>query len=267
MPALTVLKRLHRRSSESAVDHYLWSMSAPTASAADQLETVRFMVAQATQRLLGDTITVSDEDWRRPSRLPNWTRAHVATHLARQADAIRRLTEWARTGERRDMYSSGDQRESEIEAGAGRTGLELQVDLDTSAGRLGEAFDALHEADTWDAVVEMRGGLRVPARLLPLARLLEVIIHHVDLDIGFEVAHIDQQMAEWLLEWCALRLRDRKDFPRLVLTSESGFTISVGSSGDPRHITGNSSNLLGWLTNRVDGSAVTGGHELQLPAF
>src|SRR5829696_8435613 len=190
-------------------------MSAPTASAADQLETVRFMVAQATQRLLGDTITVSDEDWRRPSRLPNWTRAHVATHLARQADAIRRLTEWARTGERRDMYSSADQRESEIEAGAGRTGLELQVDL----------------------------------------------------DIGLEVAHIDQQMAEWLLEWCALRLRDREDFPRLVLTSESGFTISVGSSGDPRHITGDSSNLLGWLTNRVDGSAVTGGDELQLPAY
>jgi maleylpyruvate isomerase len=242
-------------------------MSAPTASAGDQLETVRSLVAQATQRLLGDTIGVSDEDWRRPSRLPNWTRAHVATHLARQADAIGRLTEWAKTGERREMYSSADQRETEIEAGAGRTGLELQIDLDTSAGRLGAAFEALEKAGAWDAVVQMRGGLRVPARLLPLARLLEVIIHHVDLDIGFDVAHIDQPMAEWLLEWCAFRLRDREEFPSLVLTSDSGFTINVGSAGEPRLITGSSSNLLGWLMNRVESSAVTGGDQLHLPAF
>ena len=242
-------------------------MTAPTASAADRLETLRLLVAQATHRLLGDTIAVSDEDWRRPSRLPNWTRAHVATHLARQADAIGRLTEWARTGERRDMYSSANQRESDIEAGAGRPGLELQLDLDTSAGRLGEAFDALDRAGAWDAVVEMRGGMRVPARLLPLARLLEVIIHHVDLDVGFDVGDIDQQTAEWLLEWCAFRLRDRGEFPQLVLTSDSGFTIQLGRSGEPRPITGSSSSLLGWVTKRVDSSAVTGGDQLHLPAF
>jgi len=29
--------------------------------------------------LLGDTILVSDEEWRAPSRLPDWTRGHVAT--------------------------------------------------------------------------------------------------------------------------------------------------------------------------------------------
>jgi maleylpyruvate isomerase len=242
-------------------------MTAPTASAADQLETVRFLVSQATQRLLGDTIAVSDEDWRCPSRLPVWTRAHVATHLARQADAIGRLTEWARTGERRDMYSPANQRDSDIEAGAGRTGLELQVDLDTSAERLGEAFDELDRADSWDAVVEMRGGMRLPARLLPLARLLEVIIHHVDLDVGFDLGDIDQQTAEWLLEWCAFRLRDRDEFPRLVLTSDSGFTVQLGHSGEPRAITGSSSSLLGWLMNRTDGSAVTGGDQLHLPAF
>src|ERR671912_2857389 len=51
----------------SPADHYRWSMTAPTASAADQLETLRLLVTRATPRLLGDTITVSDEDWRRPS--------------------------------------------------------------------------------------------------------------------------------------------------------------------------------------------------------
>jgi maleylpyruvate isomerase len=115
-------------------------MSMAVTSPTEQLETVRSLVTHATQRLLGDTIAVSDEEWRSPSRLPNWTRSHVATHLARNADAIRRLAEWARTGERQEMYASADQRESEILEGAARSALDLQIDLDTSAGKLADAF-------------------------------------------------------------------------------------------------------------------------------
>jgi maleylpyruvate isomerase len=146
--------------------------SAPATSSAEQLETVRYLVTQATQHLLGNTISVSDDDWRGPSRLPDWTRGHVATHVARHADGIRRLTEWARTGNRQEMYTSTDQRDREIDEGAGRSGLDLQVDLDTSAGRLAEAFEVLDAANAWNAIVELRDGTRVPARLLPLARLL-----------------------------------------------------------------------------------------------
>jgi maleylpyruvate isomerase len=242
-------------------------MSMAATSPIEQLETVRSLVAHATQRLLGDTITVSDEQWRSPSRLPSWTRGHVATHLARNADAIRRLAEWARTGERQDMYSSADQRESEILEGAARSALDLQIDLDTSAGKLADAFEELDAASAWDAVVELRGGMRVPARLLALSRLLEVVIHHVDLDLGYEVGNIDQQEAEWLLEWYAFRLRDRDEVPKLVLISDSGFTIHVGSSGERRTVRGSSANLLGWLMNRVDGSAVDGSEDLRLPPF
>ena len=242
-------------------------MSTAATSPVEQLETVRSLVAQATQRLLGDTITVRDEHWGSPSRLPDWTRGHVATHLARNADAIRRLAEWARTGERQDMYASAGQRESEISAGATRSALDLQIDLDTSAGKLAEAFGELDAAGAWDAVVELRDGMRVAARLLPLSRLLEVVIHHVDLDIGYDVGNIDQQEAEWLLEWYAFRLRDHDAFPKMVLISDSGFTINLGSSGEARTVRGSSANLLGWLMNRVDSSAVDGGGELRLPPF
>jgi maleylpyruvate isomerase len=234
--------------------------------AAAQLETLRGLVNAATQRLLGDTIAVSDDDWRGPSRLPGWSRGHVASHIARQADGIVRLTEWARSGERQDMYASAEQRETDINAGAGRNGLELQIDLDTTAGRLDQAFDALPDA-AWDAVVELRSGTKVPTRLLPLARLLEVVIHHVDLDIGFEVSHIENATAEWLLEWCAFRVRSREEFPRLDLTSESGFTISLGNAGEPTGVSGSSANLLGWVMSRVDDSAVRGGEGLPRPPF
>jgi maleylpyruvate isomerase len=243
------------------------TMNAPGSAAAEQLDNVRGLVRQATQRLLGDTIAVSDDDWRGPSRLPDWSRGHVASHLARHADGMCRLVEWARTGERQDMYASAEQRRSDIEEGAGRSGLDLQIDLDTSAGRLAGAFESLDAADRWDAVVELRDGTRVPARLLPLSRLLEVIIHHVDLDIGYEVSDIDEQTAEWLLEWCAFRFRSKEEFPKVTLTSESGFTVTVGKVGEGRSVTGSSANLLGWLMNRIDASAVTGADDLTLPGL
>lgn len=242
-------------------------MTAAASPATTQLETLRELVRTATQRLLGDTILVTEQQWRAPSRLPDWTRGHVATHIARQADALCRLTQWARTGDRHDMYPSPEHRSHEIEAGAGRSGLELQIDLDSSAGRLSSAFEELDAANAWDAVVEMRGGLQVPARLLPLSRLLEVVIHHVDLDIGYEITDIDNQTAEWLLEWCAFRLRNREDFPKLQLTSDSGVTTAVGSLGEPIVVSGSSANLIGWLLGRTDASAISGGDALRLPPF
>ncbi|MFL6063334.1 MAG: maleylpyruvate isomerase family mycothiol-dependent enzyme [Friedmanniella sp.] len=232
----------------------------------EQLDRLLELLSTGTGRLLGETISVTDEDWRAPSRLPGWSRGHVATHIARQADGLVRLTEWARSGTRTDMYGSPGQREDEIEAGALRSGLDLQVDLDTSAQQLEEAFAAVQEAGAWDALVELRGGLQVPARLLPLARLLEVTLHHVDLDLGYGVPDIDAPTADWLLEWCGFRLRQRDDFPRLELVSPTT-RITVGSSGAGRTVHGSSPDLLAWLTGRGDGAPLDGTGGLRLPAF
>ena len=231
-----------------------------------QQDRLHDLLRDATGLLLGATIAVTDEDWRAPSRLPGWSRGHLATHLARQADGLRRLADWALTGTRQEMYASPAQREEEIDAGSGRTGLELQVDLDTSAGRLDQAFEALQEAGAWDHVVELRGGLQVPARLLPLARLLEVTLHHVDLDLGYELSDVDDATADWLLEWSAFRLRERDEFPRLELVSPTS-RLSVGSAGAPLTVRGRSADLLGWLSGRTDGTTLEGTDGLRLPVF
>ena len=164
-------------------------------------------------------------------------------------------SEWARSGVRQEMYAS-----PEIERPRSRTGRAGPVwnCRSTWTPRRGVCarFDALDAADAWDAVVELRGGLQVPARLLPLARLLEVVIHHVDLDVGYEVTDIDAA-AEWLLEWCAFRLRHREDFPKLELVSESGFTRG-GHRRPADRGQWEQSALLGWLMSRTDGSAVGG---------
>lgn len=56
---------------------------------------------RATTVLLRDTISVTDDQWRGgPSRLPGWSRGHVATHLARNADAFTRLVNGVRVAYR-----------------------------------------------------------------------------------------------------------------------------------------------------------------------
>lgn len=237
-----------------------------------QLADLRGLLTAATQRLLGATIAVTDEQWRAPSRLPRWSRGHVATHLARQADGLARLVEGAATGERVPMYSSPEARDAEIETGAGRSGLELQTDLDTSAGRLTEAFERLDQIGPgdrtgWSASVEMRGGFVAPARLLPLARLFEVELHLVDLDVGHEVDAIEPPVAEWLIEWFALRARARDEFPRVELHATSGSTTTVGSVGEPVVVRGTAPALLGWITGRSGGDAVDGAGGLRLPSL
>jgi maleylpyruvate isomerase len=41
---------------------------------------------------------MSPRRWAAPSALPGWSRAHVLTHVARNADAMINLLTWARTG-------------------------------------------------------------------------------------------------------------------------------------------------------------------------
>jgi maleylpyruvate isomerase len=100
-----------------------------------------------------------------------------------------------------------------------------------------------------------------------LSRLLEVVVHHVDLDIGFEFDNVETPTAEWLLEWCAFRLRGREEFPKLELSSDSGFTMALGNAGEPIAVNGASANLLGFVMGRLDASAVRGAESLQLPPY
>ena len=241
--------------------------AAESPGTASSLDQVRSLLTQATQQLLGATIDVGDEQWRGASRCPGWSRGHLATHLARNAEALSRLSQWALTGERQEGYPYPGARDADIESGAGRSGMELQVDLDTTAGRLDTDLAALAEQHRWDAEIEHRGA-PIPARLLPLMRLAEVALHHVDLDIGFGIADLESETAGWLLEFLALRLRGREEYPALELSSTSGFHAIVGAPGAaPRTVSGPAGPLLGWLTGRGSTDGLTGAEALVLPSF
>src|SRR5258708_13796348 len=77
-------------------------------------------LAAATDRLLATATALSDAQAREPSLLPGWSRGHVLTHIARNADGMVNLLHWARTGTQTPMYTSAQSRAADIEAGPPR---------------------------------------------------------------------------------------------------------------------------------------------------
>lgn len=124
-----------------------------------------------------------------PSRLTGWTRKHLVAHLAANAEAIGRLVAWARTGQEQRMYSSPEQRNADIAAGAGLPGRELTAWFERSAGELAAAFESLPPR-AWQAEVVTAQGRTVAASETPWMRSREVMVHAVDLGTGVTFADL-----------------------------------------------------------------------------
>ena len=93
--------------------------------------------AAAHARLVADLATLTDEQAAQPSLLPGWSVAHVLTHIARNADSHVLMLEAAIRGEVGAQYPGGvDQRNADIEAGAGRPAAALLADVVASNIRL-----------------------------------------------------------------------------------------------------------------------------------
>ncbi len=213
--------------------------------------------SDATQRLLGFTIAMGEDEWRRPTPLPGWSRAHVGTHLARNADRLRAVAEAAAAGRPQPAAPDAASRLAELEAGADRDGLALQIDLDTSAGALQAAIDKVPD---WGVPVRLHG-LDLVVAAVPLARLHEVCIHHLDLEDGFGADAIDPAAAAWLLRWVLDLLADA-DLPSLRLEGDS-LAAELGSGGAVRTVSASDARLWAWLTGRLVASGVSGADGLQ----
>lgn len=236
-------------------------------------------VAQAQQRLAAGVADLDDEALRQPSHCDGWTRAHVLTHVARNADGMVNLVTWARTGEVTPMYAAGS-RDDDIEAGATRTADEIRTDLVASNDRLLAALAWLERAAAVDPSVARRRvrlgadperGTPVAVGDLAFLRVQEVVLHHHDLlhDLGVE---------EWPAAFVARALPDTvarmaarvDDLPTLV--AREGAERRVVHEGGTVEVTASPAHLLLWLTGRaqprdLDLLAVTGGPLPTLPPW
>jgi maleylpyruvate isomerase len=196
-----------------------------------------------------------------PSRLPGWTRGHLVTHLARNADALRNLLDWGRTGVAHPMYSSRNARAADIEAGSGRPAAEQRADLTAAVARLVAELNA-YPPNRWD--VPVRGGTTgriLPVSEVPWLRVREVWLHSVDLDVGVPLSAMPDAVAERLCGENLASYSARDDAPAVVVTllPGGGRTRFGADSATAVEVRGSARELVGWLTGRSRDALATDG--------
>jgi maleylpyruvate isomerase len=200
-------------------------------------------VAAANVRLLRAIEPLSDADMRRPTNLEGWSRGHVLTHLARNADSHCRRAHAAVRSEVIEQYPGGfEGRAAEIDAGARRSAEAVIADCRASGAALAGVWsDLLPEA--WSCVTRDVGGRERPLRALPSRRWQELEVHLIDLDVGVSYSQWSNDFVDVFLPKLQATVEDRLP---------SGTALPTFLFRDPRE-------ELAWLYGRV--------HRPDLPAL
>lgn len=206
---------------------------------------------EGTRRFEGAVAVLDDANLQAPCALDGWTRAHLASHLARNADALGNLLAWARTGVATPMYPSADARAADIESGAVRDPAEIRTDLVESDARFAAAI-ANHPDAAWSGAARSALGRPITADEVPWMRIREVWIHLVDLDVGSTFAEIPPAVLAALLDDASGWLGAREGAPNVALAaSDHDGTWTVAGSGPPTRVTGPIADLTAWLLGRA----------------
>lgn len=215
----------------------------------------------ATTRYLEALTFLSDEDCQQPSALPGWTRGHVITHLARNADGLGNLLRWAQTGQEMLMYPSRAVRDAQIEEGAARTADELRADASASAGRFVQAANEVHSDRLGHLVKRMGDGELFPAHRVGSLRRTEVEVHHADLLLDYGPRDWPVDFTRDLLE---RRTEDMQaSGPGMTwLVEDAGERVVIAGGGPEVH--GLAADFAWWAIGRGGGQglSVTGGAPL-----
>jgi maleylpyruvate isomerase len=203
-----------------------------------------------TRKLLADVGALSDQALTAPTALPGWTRRYLLSHVAANADALRNLVHWARTGEERRMYVSNSQRDADIAAGSQLPAAELRAWVESSAQALAADLDAL-PGHAWEAKVITAQGLTRSASEIPWMRNREVYIHAIDLGAGTAWTDLPAQFLAALLDDVTARRSAKGGGPALtVAATDTGSTWEVAGTGAPVPVSAPLADLAAYLTGR-----------------
>jgi maleylpyruvate isomerase len=216
-------------------------------------------IDDATEALLRTARDLDDP--RAASLCDGWTRGHVLSHVARNADAMTTVVRGAVDGPPAPMYPSREARDADVDAGADRDLSALVADLASSADTLSDELPRLADVDD-DATFERTpGGPVVPVGAVPFMRLREVVFHHVDLDAGFTFADVASDQARMFVEDAVRRL-DARGVDVTVRTQE-GDELVAGNGGPV--VTGTRAAALLWLARRDPSGVSSDGDIPDLP--
>lgn len=222
------------------------------------LDDARRWALLGTELMLKAAADLDDDGFAAPSALPGWSRAHVAAHVAANAEALSHLVHWAATGEPTPMYASPEERSAGIERGRVLAAAELTAWLRGSADALETGTAALRE-DQWRAQVVTAQGRPVPATEVPWLRSREVCVHAVDLANGVSFADLP---ADFLTALCddVVTRRAAAPGPAVSLRAPAvGATWDLPGEGEAALVTGELYDIAAYLTGRDAGRPTADG--------
>ncbi len=218
-------------------------------TAVHDLATTLHWMDQGTRIFSGALAHTRDDALTGPTALPGWTGRHLAAHVAANAEALLNLAHWAATGEETPMYSSPQQRDADIQAGARRSPAELRRWAEQSASRLAAALAGLSD-EQWSRPVRTAQGREVPATEIPWLRSREVMVHAVDLDPALGFVNLPEAFVLALVG-DVVGKRSGGDQPALILTADGGrHTWKVTGRGEPTELQGSLGAVVAYLTGR-----------------
>lgn len=177
------------------------------ASTTPSWSAARDWMRRGTEEFLASVDAWSDEDFDVPSLLPGWRRREVVAHVHHNAEAMRNLTTWARTGVETPMYASAKARNDDIARSADLPIGELRELVHLSAAALHIELDDLTPQQRTTRV-RTSSGASIAADQLPWSRAREVSVHTVDLDSGIGFDDLATGLVEALVRDAAeFRLR------------------------------------------------------------
>jgi maleylpyruvate isomerase len=173
-------------------------------------------VRRASRALLATVDRMTDVQARRGTLVPDWTRAEVVTHLARNADGFRGMAEAVARGERGIQYPGGAaQRNADIAQGRDANAAAIGTDLRRSCDALMDVWTRLPD-EVWCREGETMRGSQTIARTAWL-RWREIEVHHLDLDLGYVAA-------DWPIGFVRAALDER-----LAMLTEAVAAVDVGA--------------------------------------
>src|SRR4051812_2142848 len=196
---------------------------------------------------------LTDDQLAEPSTLPDWSRAHVVAHVARNADALVNLLDWARTGVETPMYPSREARNAGIDQTVALPPTDMRADYAAACARFAEAVENM-PAEAWSATLRNMQGGEIPATAVPWMRAKEIWVHGVDLAAGLTLSDAPTDFCAALVDDVLTTFAAREEAPDVTLeATDLGRTWGSGTT----QVIGPVSAIAAWLT-RGDASGLTG---------
>jgi len=211
------------------------------------------LLDSGTRRLVRSVDAMTDAQWREPSLLPGWTRAHVVAHLTLNAEGLAGALEGVHEGRPVPMYASNERRDSDIAELSKASPSVLRDRFLGSTTVIGEWVEELADNLAGKVIQRTPGGRQFPAGDVATMRTREVEIHHADLGLDYTAASWPAAFVVLLLDSRAGA--DHDEAPFVAHATDLDRSWEFGTGGPT--VTGTASALAWWVTGRGTGEGLT----------